>query len=169
MNGTKRFSPPFHVDSAAAPRRCVAASRRGSATHTPGRVVSGVFESSRWHSWSLIVSSASRDAPRCSRRGREWCGHNVVGREGGRDRTECSRVGHVGASVSKVRPVAAVSLRRSAPLRVVVFGFLKPSRWSNSVRRNSAGIPPEPAISKREIGDRVAGVRATHCRSPLPF
>ena len=166
MNGTKRFSPPFRVDSAAASRRCVAASRRGSATHTPGRVLSGASES----------NAGTRDRRSSRRRvvtlrvahavGRAWCGHYVVGREGGSDRTECSRVGHVGASVSKVRPVAAASLRRSAPLRVAVLGFPKPSGWSNSVRPYSAGISPERAESNRHSSDVAAmnlNAKSTRC------
>jgi hypothetical protein len=77
--------------------------------HT-GRVLSGTFESDTLplviadrlvgESMTLRVDHAV---------GRVSCGHHVVGCVGSRDRTECSRVGHEGASVSKVRPVAAAA------------------------------------------------------------
>lgn len=93
--------------------------------------------------------------------GRESCGHHVACRVGGRDRTECSRVGHEGASVSKVRPVAAAACDVVPLLVWHVLGFLKPNRRSNSVRRNSAGAGDIEATAWRSRG----GVRAAHCRS----
>ena len=91
--------------------------------------------------------------------GRESCGHHVACRVGDRDRTECSRVGHEGASVSKVRPVAAAACD-VVPLFVLsVFGFHKPSGRSNSVRLYSAGIPPVSAESNRHQGDSTAAER----------
>ena len=88
--------------------------------------------------------------------GRESCGHHVACRVGGRDRTECSRVGHEGASVSKVRPVAAAACDVVPLLVWHVLGFLKPNRRSNSVRRNSAGAGDIEATNWRSRG----GVRA---------
>jgi hypothetical protein len=84
--------------------------------------------------------------------GRESCGHHVACRVGGRDRTECSRVGHEGASVSKVRPVAAAACD-VVPLFVWhVLGYPKPNRRSNSVRRNSAGAGDIEATNWRSRG-----------------
>ena len=91
--------------------------------------------------------------------GRESCGHHVACCVGSRDRTECSRVGHEGASVSKVRPVAAAACD-VVPLFVLsVFGFHKPSGRSNSVRLYSAGSPPVSAESNRHQGDSTAAER----------
>ena len=86
------------------------AARRGSATNTPGRVLSGTFESP---ALALVIADRlvgeSMTLGVAHAVGRESCGHHVACRVGGRDRTECSRVGHEGASVSKVRPVAAAA------------------------------------------------------------